>query len=71
MNEKKKPGPEAIVREIKRNNHRYHESLDNVTPSDVYYGRKEEILERRERIKNRTLLKRRMDFEMQKAVLNE
>jgi len=53
------------------NNHRYHESLDNVTPADVYFGRKEELLEKRQRIKNRTLLKRRMDFEMQKAALNE
>ena len=53
------------------NNHRYHESLENVTPTDVYFGRKEELLERRKRIKNQTLLKRRMDFEMQKAVLNE
>ena len=53
------------------NNHRYHESLDNVTPADVYVGRKEEVLERRQRIKNRTLLKRRMDYEEQKIVLIE
>jgi len=25
------------------NNERIHESLDNVTPSDMYYGRKEKI----------------------------
>jgi hypothetical protein len=53
------------------NNHRYHESLDNLTPAGVYFGRKEEILERRQRIKNRTLLKRKMDFELRKAFLNE
>jgi hypothetical protein len=45
--------------------------LDNVTPADVYYRRKEEILERRQRIKNRTQLKRRIEFEMPKAILNE
>ena len=26
------------------NNERYHESLNNVTPADVYYGREEEVL---------------------------
>jgi putative transposase len=41
------------------NNYRYHESLNNVTPADVYYGRDGEILTRRQRIKVRTMLLRR------------
>jgi len=29
------------------NNHRYHESLNNVTPADAYFGRDTAIIERR------------------------
>ena len=41
------------------NYERYHESLDNVTPADVYFGRQEEVLTQRELIKHQTLLERR------------
>jgi len=44
------------------NNHRYHESLNNMTPADVYFGRDKEILEKRQKIKQKTLLNRRMNF---------
>jgi len=44
------------------NDHRYHESLNNVTPADVYFGREHEVLDRRRKIKQKTLLKRRMNF---------
>ena len=37
------------------NNHRYHESLNNVTPADVYFGRYREIESRRDQIKKQTL----------------
>ena len=37
-------------------NHRsYHESLKNLTPADVYFGRAESILRRREVIKQRII----------------
>jgi len=42
------------------NHERYHESLDNVTPADVYNGRKNEILDRRSMIKARTLTQRKV-----------
>ncbi len=43
------------------NERRYHESLDNVTPADMYDGRRQAIIERRQKIKQRTLERRRRD----------
>ena len=42
------------------NHQRYHESLDNLTPADVYFGRQKEVLGKREEIKIRTLEQRRL-----------
>ena len=39
---------------------RYHESLQNLTPDDVYFGRGETILKQRERIKRKTIETRRL-----------
>ena len=41
------------------NQRRYHESLDNLTPADVYFGTGQRILERRKHIKRRTIQQRR------------
>jgi len=50
------------------NNQRYHESLDNLTPADVYYGRDKDILTKRDEIKKRTL-KQRKQQNMKEQVL--
>jgi len=41
------------------NNHRYHESLQNVTPADVYFEREKQILKKRNMMKQKTMQKRR------------
>jgi len=53
---------------VERYNHsRAHESLDNLTPADVYFGRGEAILLERERIKRQTLSRRRLLHHAQAA----
>jgi transposase InsO family protein len=42
------------------NHRRYHESLSNLTPADVYFGRGQTILIEREKIKRQTIEHRRL-----------
>ena len=49
---------EAFVQHY--NHRRYHESLKNVTPAHVYFGRVVSILREREKIKKLTIQKRRL-----------
>ena len=44
-----------------------HESLDNLTPADVYCGRDEKILNWRAKIKKQSLAERRRLYYQQKA----
>ena len=57
--------PSDLEREIEAfiadyNYRRYHESIDNLTPADVYCGRGQTILFERERIKRQTIANRRL-----------
>ena len=53
---------------VEHYNHvRYHESINNLTPADVYFGRAETILAERERIKRATIANRRLQHQLQAA----
>jgi hypothetical protein len=49
------------------NYRRYHESIANLTPADVYFGRGHTILLQRERIKGETTRQRRLQHQQQAA----
>jgi putative transposase len=49
------------------NHMRYHESIDNLTPADVYFGRGQTIIMQRERIKRQTIQNRRLLHHRQAA----
>ena len=49
------------------NTKRYHESLNNLTPEDVYTGRGQTVLNRRRRIKQKILAERRRLYYQEKA----
>jgi len=57
-----------IDRFVEHYNHRrYHESLKNLTPADVYFGRAQTILLKRERIKRDTIKLRRLQHQLKAA----
>ena len=60
---------EAVLRDFTRklrllpycNDERYHDSLDNVTPADVYSGKWYEVLTDRGKVKRRTMERRKKE----------
>ena len=59
--------PDQLREAIRRfvtyyNAERYHEALKNVTPDDVYFGRREGILRRRKELQIRALIARREHY---------
>jgi transposase InsO family protein len=53
---------------VEHYNHvRYHESIQNVTPADVYFGRAQMVLAERRRIKLATIANRRLQHRLQAA----
>jgi transposase InsO family protein len=60
---------EAAVRDFVAyyNHRRYHESLDNCTPADVYYGRHHVVLSERDKTKQLTMQRRKKEYRAARA----
>jgi putative transposase len=57
-----------MFRDLIVGNHlRYHESIANLTPADVYFGRGQTILLEKEKIKHQTFKTRRLHHRGQAA----
>lgn len=59
--------PEELERAVAQfvehyNSNRYHESLKNLTPGDVFHGNAEKILRQRAKIKQKTMKERRVKY---------
>lgn len=68
--------PEELKEALKKfvtkyNTERYHESLNNLTPEDVYLGRGESILKERKRLKLLAINQRRKEYQNQKLTENQ
>jgi hypothetical protein len=53
------------------NNQRYHESLNNLTPADVYFGRGEMILKERQKLNKIAIINRRNECQKLKLTTNQ
>ena len=53
------------------NTERYHEALKNVTPHDVWFGRREAILSRRKTLQIRTLVARREHYRRRRGLCKD
>ena len=68
--------PEELEAALKKfvyryKNERYHESLNNLTPADVYFGRGESILNEREKLKKIAIINRRNEYQKIKLITNQ
>lgn len=66
-----KTGCESPSRFVKYYNYeRYHESIQNLTPAEVYYGRAESKLRKRKNVKDKTLNARKKQYQKNQLTLN-